>query len=236
MPDFSRRSAVPEWLDTAAPTRAERTAYFESLAWFNRAMLGHQPVLRWLKAATRGAPADGPLTLLDVGCGYGDLLRAIRAWSARRGLPLRLIGVDVEADTIAIARDATAAGDGIDYLVADVFNLKPTVKIDFIVSSLVAHHLDDARLAAFLRWMDTVARRGWLIADLQRHPVPYHAIAIAGRLLRIHPMVIKDGRISVTRALSRGEWRDAIAAAGINADAVRLHWFLFRHAVARLKL
>ena len=195
MPDFARRSHALEWLDTATPSPNERAAYLKSLAWFNRAMLGHRPVLAWLDAATRGLPAGEPSTLLDVGCGYGDLLRAIRHWAKRRGRPMRLIGIDLNADTIAIAREATPREDAIDYLIGDVFNLRPAVRIDFVVSSLLTHHLADDDIVGFLRWMETTARRGWLIADLQRHPVPYHAIGVAGPLSRIHPMVVEDGRI-----------------------------------------
>ena len=83
--------------------------------------------------------------------------------------------------------------------------------------------------------MEATARRGWLIADLQRHPVPYHVIGVAGPLSRIHPMVVKDGRLSVTRALTRPEWHDAFAAAGLDPKAVRLRWFLYRYAVSRLR-
>ena len=125
MPDFARRSHAREWLDMATPSPAERAAYLKSLAWFNRAMLGHRPVLSWLDAAMRGLPPGEPSTLLDVGCGYGDLLRTIRHWANRRGLRMRLIGIDLNADTIAIAREATSPGDAIDYLVGDVFNLHP---------------------------------------------------------------------------------------------------------------
>ena len=232
MPDFSRRNHVAEWLDTAAPDRRERQAYFESLAWFNSMMLGHTPILSWVKAATRGAGA--PLTLMDVGCGTGDLLRRVRRWSQARGVALRLIGVDIERDTIALAQDA-AGNDGIEYLTADVFNLRPAIRVDLIVNSLVAHHLTDERILAFLRWMEATAQRGWLICDLERHRLPYAAIGIAGRLARIHPMVIADGRMSVTRALTRAEWRPLIAAAGIDPDAVRLSSFLYRVTVSRRK-
>lgn len=63
----------------------------------------------------------------------------------------------------------------------------------------------------------------------------YHAIGLAGRLMRVHPMVIEDGRTSVTRALTRQDWRRIGRAAGIVPDAVRLDWFLYRLAVSRLK-
>lgn len=233
MADFSRRSHVGEWLDTAAPDRRERAAYLESLAWFNGMMLGHRPILSWLEKTTRASRE--PLTLMDVGCGHGDLLRAIRGWSRTCGVPLRLIGVDIEPETIAIAQEATARVDAIEYLAADVFNLRPAIRIDFVVSSLLAHHLTDERLLVFLRWMEATAQRGWLISDLERHPFPYHAIGAAGRLARIHPMVIKDGRTSVTRALARAEWGPTIAAAGLDPATVQISWFLYRLAVSRLK-
>jgi hypothetical protein len=74
-----------------------------------------------------------------------------------------------------------------------------------------------------------------MIADLERHPVPYSVIGIVGRMMGVHPMVIKDGRISVTRALRRADWHPIVGAAGIAPDAVRLDWFLYRLAVSRLK-
>jgi len=53
--------------------------------------------------------------------------------------------------------------------------------------------------------------------------------------IRIHPMVIKDGRISVTRALGRHEWRPLAAATGIDPRAVELRSFRYRVAVATEK-
>ena len=54
--------------------------------------------------------------------------------------------------------------------------------------------------------MEETARKGWLIYDLQRHPAPYYFIGLIGKLTRLHPMVIHDGRISVARSLTRTEW------------------------------
>src|SRR5258706_3483559 len=100
----------------------------------------------------------------------------------------------------------TDDADEIDYCVMDVFDFAPPVPIDFVVSSLVTHHMSDDLIAKFLRWMEETARKGWLIYDLQRHPVPYYFITLMGTLTRLHPMVIHDGRISVARSLTRREW------------------------------
>jgi len=234
-PDFSRRSAESEWLDDADMQPDELALVLRDLARFNGAMLGHWPVISWLRRAMRRIPHGEPLTLLDVGCGYGDLLRAMRRWSRRAGVPLRLIGLDLSPETIRIAQQATEAEDEIEYRAGDMFEFQPAMPVDVVVSSLTTHHFSDAMIVRFLRWMEANARKGWLIYDLQRHVVPYVFIGLIGKLTRLHPMVIHDGRISVTRSLTRAEWNARIASAGIPAAAVDLRWFMFRFVIGRLR-
>lgn len=233
--DLSHRSSEPEWLDGAKLNSAELEDVLFDLARFNTAMLGHQPVLSWLRQATGNIAKDASLTLIDVGCGYGDLLRVIRRWSRKRGLSINLIGLDLNPETVRIAENATDRADQIDYRVADIFDFQSPAPVDFVVSSLVTHHFSDGMIVKFLRWMETAARRGWFICDLQRHAVPHYFIGLMGRVMRLHPMVVHDGRISVARSLTRAEWEERIAEAGIARDAVKLRWFLFRFAIGRLR-
>ena len=233
--DLSRRSAESEWLDDAGVGSAELKLVLRDLARFNGAMLGHRPVIAWLRRAIRDAPRDEPLTVVDVGCGYGDLLRAIRRWSRKRGLNIRLVGLDVSRETIDIARAATDDADQIEYRVADIFDYRAAEPVDFVVSSLLTHHFSDVMIVRFLRWMESTARKGWLIYDLQRHAVPYFFIGLMGKLTSLHRIVIHDGRISVARSLTRAEWQHQIASAGIAEDAVDLRWFLYRFVIGRVR-
>lgn len=233
--DLSQRSAEPEWLDDADTSPEELALVLRDLARFNGAMLGHWPVLAWLRRATRDRPKETALTLLDVGCGYGDLLRAIRRWARKRGLTIRLIGLDLSCETIRIAKAATDDADEIDYRVMDVFDYAPPAPVDFVVSSLLTHHMSDGLIVKFLRWMEAAACKGWLIYDLQRHPVPFHFIGLVGKLTPLHPMVIHDGRISVARSLTRAEWLARIDEAGIARDQVQMRWFLVRFVIGRMQ-
>jgi SAM-dependent methyltransferase len=233
--DLSRRSTESEWLDSADASPDELELVLRDLARFNGAMLGHWPVINWLRTAIKDSPKERTLSLVDVGCGYGDLLRAIRRWARKRGLTIRLIGLDLNRETVRIAQAATDDADEIDYRVMDIFHFAPPVPIDFVVSSLLTHHMSDDLIVQFLQWMEQNARKGWMIYDLQRHPVPFHFIDLMGKLTRLHPMVIHDGRISVARSLTRAEWLARISEAGIAHDAVRLRWFLFRFVIGRLR-
>ena len=232
--DRSHRSAQTEILDGPVST-ADLADILRDLARFNGIMQGHRPVLRWLDRAVKNIPREQALTLLDIGCGYGDLLRAIRDWARKRGRPVRLIGIDLSGQVIEVARSVTSDADAIEYHAADIFAFTPSTQIDFVVTSLVTHHLSDDMIERFLRWMETTASRGWVIYDLQRSIMPFYFIALAGPVLRLHPVVVYDGRISVARSLTRQEWKARLDAAGIPSATVDLRWFMFRFAIGRLK-
>jgi SAM-dependent methyltransferase len=225
-PDFSKRSFAAEWLDANGQSR-ELPDYLRDLAWFNRDALGP-----W--AISAGSPRK-TFTLLDAGCGDGDLLRTVARWAAGKGLAFSLTGIDLDPHTIAIARARTDDAANIQFQAADIFAAAPAQPVDFIVSSLLAHHLDDAQIIELIRMMERAARRGWLIYDLQRSAVAYHAIGAIGKIARLHPMVVRDGQISVTRSLTKSEWRDRVRAARLDPTQVGIDWFFYRLLVSRLR-
>jgi SAM-dependent methyltransferase len=233
--NLKRRSDETEWLDRTDINPVDLENVLRDLASFNRTFLGHYPLLRWVAQAVRKAPKESPLTLVDVGCGYGDLLRAVRHWSRRRGIDLNLLGVDLNPETIRIARMATDPADRIYFHAINMFELASTTPVDLIVSSLVTHHLSDPEISEFVRLMERVARRGWAICDLQRSRLLYHFVGLSSRLARFHPMVTRDGQISVARSLTRAEWEARIAEAGFSPADVSIRWFLFRFLVGRLR-
>lgn len=234
-PDFRSRSGAREWLDQPDLDRHELAMVLRDLARFNAILLGHYPILLWLARAVRGRTPARPLVIIDAGCGSGDLLRAIARWADRRGVPVSLIGIDLNPETVRIARAAAEPREQIEFIVGDALRFEPSRPVDLILNCLLAHHLPESGIDALLRWMDATAQRGWLIADLHRHPLPYYAIAAAGRLLRVHPTVVADGQISVTRALTRAEWLDRLNAAAIPSAAATIRWFLCRWLVGRLR-
>ena len=229
-----RRSTQTEVLDGSVDSR-ELALILSDLARFNGAMLGRWLIVRWLNHALRRLPPQQPVTLLDVGCGYGDLLREVRHWAQRHDRAIKLVGLDLNPQVIAIARAKTDAADGIEYYAADIFDYQPPHPIDVVTTSLVTHHLSDTMIVRLLRWLETTSHKGWLICDLQRSIVPFHFIALAGRLLRLHPVVTYDGRVSVARSLTREEWQEAILAAGIPTSALNIRSFMFRLMIGRMK-
>ncbi|HEY0522840.1 MAG TPA: methyltransferase domain-containing protein [Stellaceae bacterium] len=234
-PDLARRSFTPELMDTEpVPFESFRDCLRE-LEWLTRWSMGYRPTLQWIARAARRLPPGSTLSVLDVGCGYGDMLRRIARWGARAGVRLELTGVDLNPWSARAAREATPPDYAIRYETSDIFDFAPDRHFHCIVSAIFTHHLDDAQLVAFLQWMERHATLGWFISDLHRHAVPYWFLRALPAIVPLHRFVAHDGPVSVSRCLRAAEWRAAIAAAGIDAEhAVRIRWHVpFRWGIER---
>jgi SAM-dependent methyltransferase len=233
---FTQRSHEAELMDTEPASLEDYRTCLQHLAQVNALTLTHGPILKWLDHAARRLDPDRCLTIVDVGYGYGDLLRRIHAWSRRRGRRVDLIGIDLNPMSAPIARAATPAGTAIDYRTGNIFNYEPDRPIDVVVSSQTTHHLSDAELVNFVAWMERVATRGWFIADLHRHPVPFHAFQHLSRLARWHRFVQHDGPVSIARSFRREDWQRILHTAGIDPEGASIRWHVpFRLCVGRLR-
>src|SRR5690606_24947476 len=121
------------------------------------------------------------------------------------------------------------------YATANIFDYEPEQPVDIIISSLFTHHLTDAQIIDFLRWMDCRARKGWFINDLHRHPIPYYFIKWATALFSRNRLICHDAAVSVARSFTAADWRRLINDAGF-AGRVCVQWFFpFRLCVSCIK-
>lgn len=220
--DRRRRILAPEKMDAEPAPAADLARCLGDLEWLSRLTLGYRPTLAYLDRALAAAPPGAELSILDVACGGGDMLRVLRRWGERRGVRLRLAGIDHDPRIVAAARARTPQAACIDYVVGDVF--AAGLRADYVISALFAHHLDDDRAARLIAWMRARARRGWLLSDLHRHAVPYWFLRVVPPLLRLHRFVRHDAPVSVARGWRGAELLALADAAGVPAEAVRLRW------------
>jgi SAM-dependent methyltransferase len=212
--DFSRRAQLSEFMDEpCSPEVIE--ACLRDLARVNRWFGAYRPVLHWLDEVRPRTGAE-PLRILDVGCGYGDGLRRIEGWARDRGMPVKLTGIDLNPDSIAIAK--SQSDGGIRWVAGDVFAYRGLLPPHLIISSLFTHHLGDPDVVRFIRWMEQNAEMGWFINDLSRAPLPYHLFRWFARLAGLHPFVQHDGPVSIARAFVPEEWRQLCGRAGLTQD------------------
>jgi trans-aconitate methyltransferase len=237
-PDFSRRNNLVELMDSDETDFETFRDCLIDLARVNQLTLSYRPTLQFLaRLAKQGRlPRDRAIRIIDVGSGYGDMLRKIDRWAARRGLQMELIGIDRNPWSAQAGEAATLPGRPIRFFTADVFEFKPSLQADIVLSSLFAHHLDDKLLIRFLSWMEANARIAWFVNDLHRHAIPYHLFRPFSRTMGFHDFVQHDGPVSIARAFDVADWRNLLAAADIPVSEVAINWlFPFRLCVSRVR-
>jgi len=203
-----RAMALREAMDDPACDGERLNATYAQFAVVNRWLAGWRGVFeRWLEPRARPGA-----TLLDVGCGGGDVARNLAAWSAAAGVPLAITAVDPDARALAFARQR-GSGPQVRYRQAAVEELLAAgERYDFVISNHVLHHLGEEEVPAFLAATASMARVAALHNDLRRNALALLAFAPLRPLFR-GSFIVPDGLRSIRRAYRPDELR-ALAPEG----------------------
>jgi len=228
--DFSERAHLDEEMDGACSYEELREC-LRDLAVVNRLTRAHRPILQWLDRLFRArAGRRDPLRIVDFCCGYGDMLRRIERLAATRGVPVDLIGADINPNAIRAAREATPAGSRIVWAHGDMYSSAEVKNVDVVTTCGVLHHLTEDEIVRFLRWSEENTRVGWFVVDLHRKPVPYYVFSMLMRGGWWHRFIRPDGLRSIRRSFLAEDWQRMCRAAGIDLRSVRIE----EHRPARL--
>jgi len=224
---------LPELMDGDC-SYADFRGCLHSLEQINRWLLGYRSTLAWLKGLPHGLRE--PLHIVDVGSGGGDLLRQIAGWAQRRGIAVQLTGIDLNPYAARAAAESTPKELGIAWVTGNALEYRPEKPVDIVVSSLMAHHLEDEEIIALLRWMETTAQEGWFINDLERSEWSCRMFGWVERIAGWHRFVQHDGQVSFRRAFRKEDWVRLLTAAEVPHEAVTVeHWRPGRLCVGRWK-
>lgn len=222
-----RAAGALEILDrpTAAADRAASLADIDRLnAWFG----GYALTLREVRRVAGAAP--GRLVVLDVGGGHAAFAARLVRWARRAGRAIRVVVVERDAETLALAERVCVGYPEILLVRADATALPfGSGAAAVVTAALTLHHLEPDAAVAALREMAGAARHAVVVNDLLRTRLALVLVWLATRLLGCHPISRHDGPLSVRRAYSRAELVALGERAGLRALRVREY-----HAFGRL--
>ena len=224
MPSFKQRSYKKELLDQDDIPFAAIKRNMQELDFINRKLGGHDISLDGIVALINNVPVfNHTLTIIEIGCGGGDNLRAIKKWAAHIKLPVRLLGIDINEECIAYAKEQER-NSSIEFIQSDYKTVQMETKPDVIFSSLFCHHFKDEDLVFQLKWMQQHSQIGFFINDLHRHAVAFYSIKILTGLFSKSYLVKNDAPLSVLRGFKRNDWKRLFDSAGIENYNVKWRW------------
>ncbi len=143
-------------------------------------------------------------TVLDIGCGGGDLARLLAYWAARDKLRLEVTGIDPDPRAHRYA-SRRAHRRSVRFRLADSADLvREGGRFDVVISNHVIHHLQPAELSQLLADSKALARRLSLHNDLRRSSTAYSLFALAALPFR-RSFIRQDGLTSIRRSYTPAE-------------------------------
>lgn len=205
---FKTRSTKLERIDTGDYTSEEYAVFLREIAFINK-HLGDRRALKktlfrdiereWQKPDRKSRLADG-FTVLDVGCGSGELLRYVAEFARQNGKNARLVGLDLNEISTSVTASESRAFPEISAIRGNAFHLPfADNTFDYAISSLFFHHLTNEQIPQALKEMSRVARCGIYVIDLHRHPMAYVFYKLFCFAFRISPLVTQDGSLSILK-------------------------------------
>jgi len=201
--ELQRRRLQPELMD--APDLDE-VPHLHALDGLRRIHFWSRTSRTYIRVLQQWISSNGPLRVLDLACGGGDVILSLEKLGQRAGLKLLVDGCDVSRTALdrAVTR-AAGKSSRARFFKHDVLKDSLPGDYDVLISSLFLHHLTDEEAGTLLQKMARSCRLGFLVSDLERRPSGYWLAATVPHLLTRSPVVHSDSVKSVRAAFRRDE-------------------------------
>ena len=181
----------------------------DKIAKINQLLGGNQLTLRGVQELIRNISKTTTITIVDVGCGNGDMLRNLADYGLKNDLEFQLIGIDANNFTVNHAQQLSRNYPNISYQCDDIFDKNfAKLKYDIVLCTLTLHHFKDNEIIQLLNVFNVNSNIGIVINDLQRSAIAYRLFQALCLVFRLNDMSREDGLISILRGFKKVELID----------------------------
>lgn len=169
----------------------------------NRWLGGNKVTVNGLKTILKNHPNEEEITIVDIGCGHGDILRDVAIWGRKNNYKFKLLGVDANPTAIEYANELSKDFPELTFNTQDIFSDEfKNSQFDVVLATLFLHHFKEKELTSFLGNTIKQTKIGIVINDLHRHKLAYYLFMLLSVFIS-NKMIIEDGLTSVLRGFKR---------------------------------
>lgn len=201
--DTKYRSDLEEIMDDFTLEGKLLRDTLDKIATINKFLGGNNVTLNGVKKVLQNHPKNKMITIIDLGCGNGDMLRDLAVLGTKHGYLFQLIGIDANPDTIAYAKQLSLNYPQISFKIVDIFsNDFDQLEFDIALATLFFHHFKEPELINFLKKLVSKANLGVVVNDLHRNKMAYYLYKLI-MLPVTNKMVKYDGLVSILRGFKK---------------------------------
>ncbi|WP_309608689.1 methyltransferase domain-containing protein [Flavobacterium sp.] len=200
------RTNDPEIMDDFAMEGEILREALDKIAKINQLLGGNQLTLQGVQELIHSIDKSQIITIVDVGCGNGDMLRKLADFGFQNNYNFNLIGIDANNFTINYAQKLSESYSNISYQCEDIFSIAfDNLKYDIVLCTLTLHHFKDNEIENLLKVFYNNSRIGIVINDLHRNIISYRLFQVLCFVFGLNKMSKQDGLTSILRGFKKEE-------------------------------
>lgn len=223
--DTSQRTLAPEIMDDFRMEGETLRTTLDQIALVNQLLGGNSITLEGVNMLMENVPPGKEVTIADIGCGNGDMLRTLARMARKNGWRVKLIGIDANGYTANYAAVLSAQYPEITYYCIDILDDRfREMQYDIVLCTLTLHHFEDRQITKLMSVFRRNAAIGIVINDLHRSALAYRLFQVFSRLAGMGRMAKEDGLVSILRGFKRKEIEELSRKLNFNQYTLRWKW------------
>lgn len=204
----------------------------DKLGSINKWLGGNRITIDGIEQLLKGKPKNKTYTIIDLGCGHGDILRLVADFGRKQGYDFELIGIDANQDAIDYANELSENYPELTFRNEDIFSKEfQNIEFDIALTTLFLHHFKEEEILKVLSNLSTKATLGVVVNDLQRSEIAYGLFKLLGVVISNY-MIKQDGLTSILRAFKREDLERISNKLNLKSQirwkwAFRYQWLIF---------
>ena len=230
------RTEEAEIMDDFSLEGEELTDALNQIANINQLLGGNKLTLQGVKQLLKKTDISKSITIADIGCGNGDMLRMLSKYGKKKGIQFKLIGVDANAFTINYAKSLSTEYSNIEYICLDIFSEEFTrLPYDIVLCTLTLHHFTNDQISLLLNTLHTNASVGIVVNDLHRSKMAYRLFEIIAATFNLNKMSREDGLVSILRGFKKEDLEHFSKKLNLKNYSINWKWaFRYQWIIAKI--
>ncbi len=221
----ANRTSKEEFLDDFSLEGDELRDALDKIATINQWLGGNQVTIDGIKKLLTTYPKESLVSIVDIGCGNGDMCRAVVDFARQEKRNVQVLGIDANAYTVSHAKASSSNYPAIDYATMNVFDESFTsVEYDIALCTLTLHHFTDEEILHLMSLLVNKARIGVVINDLQRSGLAYRLFQLICFIFRLSELSKQDGLTSILRGFKKQDLVSYSNQLRVKAYSIKWRW------------
>ncbi|WP_108869144.1 methyltransferase domain-containing protein [Aquimarina aquimarini] len=223
--NLKHRSNEVELMDDPKVNKKDLLVALSDISRANQLLGGNKITIRAVDKLSKDVLNNSCISILDLGCGNGEMLRAIADSFRKQKRAVKLIGVDVNKKSIESGKKLNISYPEISIYQQDIIDIEPSqFSCDIVICTLTLHHLSNQEIEKVINKAIKLSTIGVIINDLHRSTIAYYLFKLFSFFFIRGFIAKNDGLVSIKRGFKKSELLDLANNLNLNTYSIDWKW------------